>query len=43
MAKELALSHVYLGYWIEDCKKMSYKRQYQPIELLQENTWKLTE
>jgi len=43
MAKELALSHVYLGYWIEDCKKMSYKRQYQPIELLQENTWKLSE
>jgi arginine-tRNA-protein transferase len=42
MAKELALSHVYLGYWIEDCKKMSYKLQYKPIELLQGNTWKLS-
>jgi len=42
MAKELALTHVYLGYWIADCKKMSYKMQYQPIELLQGNTWNLS-
>ena len=42
MAKELALTHVYLGYWIADSKKMSYKMQYRPIELLQENTWNLS-
>jgi arginyl-tRNA--protein-N-Asp/Glu arginylyltransferase len=34
--------YVYLGYWIEDCQKMSYKKQYQPIELFEENSWDLS-
>ena len=43
MAEVLDKRYVYLGYWIEDCQKMNYKKQYQPIELLQENSWHLNE
>ncbi len=31
-AKELGLEYVYLGYWIENCRKMQYKIAYQPLE-----------
>ncbi|OPX57022.1 arginine-tRNA-protein transferase [Oceanospirillum multiglobuliferum] len=31
--------YLYLGYWVESCKKMSYKTQYQPLEQLQDNHW----
>jgi len=30
---------LYLGLWIEACKKMNYKTNYQPIELLIESEW----
>lgn len=30
-ARELDLDYVYLGYWIKNCKKMSYKAEYQPL------------
>ena len=43
MAAKMDKRYVYLGYWIEDCQKMNYKKQYQPIELLQENSWQLSE
>lgn len=33
------LPHVYLGYWIKDCQKMSYKTQYRPLELLINGFW----
>lgn len=36
---ELQLSHLYLGYWIQDCRKMSYKDQYRPLELYIQSTW----
>ncbi|MCK5896327.1 MAG: arginyltransferase [Cocleimonas sp.] len=39
-AKELGLEYVYPGYWIEDCQKMNYKTQYQPIEGLVDGFWK---
>ncbi len=39
LARRRDLKQVYLGYWIEDCKKMSYKTDYKPIEALIENQW----
>jgi arginyl-tRNA--protein-N-Asp/Glu arginylyltransferase len=42
MAAKMDKHYLYLGYWIEDCQKMNYKTQYQPIELLQENSWHLS-
>ena len=38
-AKELQLPYVYLGYYIEQSRKMSYKKQYQPLEGLIDNQW----
>ncbi len=38
-ARELNLPAVYLGYWIEECKKMNYKTQFNPLELLIDNQW----
>jgi arginine-tRNA-protein transferase len=37
--KELGLSFLYLGYWIEQSQKMSYKIQYQPVQLLIDGRW----
>ena len=34
-----ALPYVYLGYWIRNCRKMAYKADYQPLELLVNNHW----
>jgi arginine-tRNA-protein transferase len=38
-AKSLGLDYVYLGYWIEHCKKMNYKTQYQPLQGLINQVW----
>lgn len=38
-AKRQQLEFVYLGYWIRSCRKMSYKIDYRPIELLLNNRW----
>jgi arginine-tRNA-protein transferase len=38
-AESLNLSYVFLGYWIKQCKKMSYKTDFRPIELLVSNRW----
>jgi len=37
--RDLGLSYVYLGYWIEGCKKMSYKKDFQPLEMFTPNGW----
>ncbi|WP_417331295.1 arginyltransferase [Halomonas cupida] len=34
------LPHLYLGYWIEECRKMSYKRAFQPLEQLDGRQWR---
>jgi arginyl-tRNA--protein-N-Asp/Glu arginylyltransferase len=39
LARIIGLPHVYLGYWIEGCRKMSYKSAYQPLEKLQDGLW----
>jgi arginine-tRNA-protein transferase len=31
--------YVYLGYWIRNCRKMAYKADYRPLELLVNNQW----
>lgn len=38
-ARRQGLQHLYLGYWIKQCQKMSYKTDYKPIEMLINNTW----
>lgn len=38
-ARREKLDYVYLGYWIRSCRKMSYKIDYRPIELLLNNRW----
>ncbi|MFP6698781.1 MAG: arginyltransferase, partial [Alphaproteobacteria bacterium] len=31
--------HVYLGYWIEESRKMAYKARFQPLEAHGPNGW----
>ncbi|WP_028448537.1 MULTISPECIES: arginyltransferase [Chitinibacter] len=43
LAKQLGLPYVYLGYWIDGCRKMTYKTQYQPIEGRVNGVWQRLE
>jgi len=38
-ARKLGLPHVYLGYWIEQSPKMSYKALFKPCEVLIHGNW----
>jgi arginyl-tRNA--protein-N-Asp/Glu arginylyltransferase len=40
-AKARSLPWVYLGYWIQECQKMSYKANYRPLELFTNGRWVL--
>jgi arginyl-tRNA--protein-N-Asp/Glu arginylyltransferase len=33
LAGQEGLDYLYLGYWIRDCAKMTYKTKYRPLEL----------
>lgn len=33
------LPYLYLGYWIRRCRKMRYKQDFQPLELLLDEQW----
>ena len=37
--RRMGLDNLYLGYWIKNCKKMNYKTEYRPIELLINQRW----
>src|SRR5256885_4484728 len=37
---ELLLPYLYLGYWIEQSRKMAYKASFRPIEGLVEGVWR---
>ncbi|MDG9667365.1 arginyltransferase [Hahella sp. CR1] len=38
-AREQRLPYLYLGYWIRGCRKMSYKTNYRPIQVLVRDSW----
>jgi arginine-tRNA-protein transferase len=38
-AQAAGLPHVYLGYLIEDCSKMNYKKRFKPLQILDEEGW----
>lgn len=38
-ARKLGLPHLYLGYWIGESRKMAYKAQFRPAELLVDGQW----
>lgn len=39
LARQQQLRWLYLGYWIQDCRKMAYKNQYQPLQHYREGRW----
>ncbi len=42
-ARRLQFDWIYLGYWIKECRKMSYKTEYQPLEYYWQGRWYLLE
>ncbi len=38
-AREMGLPFVYLGYWIDGCRKMAYKSRFRPLEALTFDGW----
>ena len=39
LARTMKLPYVYLGYWIDGSRKMSYKTKFHPQEHLGQNGW----
>ncbi|MDN3526095.1 arginyltransferase [Halomonas sabkhae] len=39
-ARRLGLPHVYLGYWIQESRKMAYKQNFRPLERLDGRHWR---
>lgn len=42
-AREQNLSYVYLGYWVPGSRKMDYKKNFQPLEVLGTRGWERLE
>ena len=43
LSKKKNKKYLYLGHYIKQCKKMSYKIKFKPIEILLNNKWKIIE
>ena len=41
ITRELNLDYLYLGYWISESKKMSYKAAFNNLEIFYNNSWQL--
>lgn len=39
MSQAMKMPYNYLGYWVEGCSKMDYKKNYGPLEVFSENVW----
>ncbi len=39
-ARAAGLPYVYLGYWVDGCRKMSYKSRFTPLEALGKEGWR---
>ncbi len=40
-AKQESKQYLYLGFWIENSPKMSYKQRFVPLEVMQDTTWEV--
>ncbi|MBL4821594.1 MAG: arginyltransferase [Gammaproteobacteria bacterium] len=40
-ARQMNLPYLYLGYWVKECQKMSYKSNYRPLQMLVNGKWRL--
>ncbi len=40
LLQESGLDYLYLGYWIKDCDKMSYKTRFKPCEVFKNEQWR---
>jgi len=40
-SQQLSKEFLYLGYQIDECKKMNYKNKYFPYQILKDNQWNL--
>lgn len=38
-ARDTGREHLYLGYWIKQCQKMSYKTDYRPLQMFVGERW----
>lgn len=38
--RQQGLPYLYLGYWIRECQKMSYKQEYRPLEIFRNERWR---
>ena len=41
LAKRLELPYLYLGYWIDESRKMAYKARFRPSEILSGGIWRV--
>jgi len=41
IAKQRKLAHVYLGYYVDQCRSLEYKARFRPNEILIERQWEV--